>query len=140
MNGSRLTSVLRIRTIQERRARGELAASRLRLRRAELAERKTWTDLDERALGAVVSALSLQGESQLVAAGMRAAATQHDVTVQAVDGVAVAMDEWAIAARRVEGLERLAERVGAAERDEAARLAANEIDDLVLARYTGPEA
>jgi flagellar biosynthesis chaperone FliJ len=46
----------------------------------------------------------------------------------------VAKADWAIAARRVEALERLAERIAEAEKVESARLAANEIDDLVLAR------
>ena len=67
-------------------------------------------------------------------AGARAAATQHTVTETAHQRVLVARDEWTEAARRVEALDRLGERLRESEAVEAERVSNNEIDDLVLAR------
>lgn len=137
---NRMSSVLRIRKLQERRARGELAMSRRDYRAAETAERRTWTLLDARLAAAVSAglgdgAVSLRADRAVVDAGVLGAARQHGVTVAAAAQVEVAMEGWTIAARRVEGLERLSERLDAAAKAEADRLAANEIDDLVLARF-----
>ncbi len=138
---NRMSSVLRIRKLQERRARGELAMSRRDHRTAEAAERRTWTLLDARLAAAVAiaghgdGAVSLRADRAVVDAGVLGAARQHGQTVEAAAKVVVAMDGWTIAARRVEGLERLSERLDEAARAEAERLAANEIDDLVLARF-----
>jgi len=136
---NRMSSVLRIRKLQERRARGELAMTRRDHRAAESAERRTWTMLDAR-LAAAVSAIgdgavSLRADRAVVDAGLLGAARQHGETLDAAAKVVAAMDGWTIAARRVEGLERLSERLDAAAKAEADRLAANEIDDLVLARF-----
>jgi hypothetical protein len=140
-SSKRLAAVLRIRQIQERGARGELAVQRRRHRLAEIAERRTWTDLDGRASQTVGELLSTAGPNGIVGArlvadaGIRAADTQRDATQSAAADVVTAMDLWTVAARRVEGMERLAERIGTAEVEERQRLAANEIDDLVLARF-----
>jgi flagellar biosynthesis chaperone FliJ len=56
------------------------------------------------------------------------------VTERALIAVDVAHEEWTVAARRVEALERLSERLIESEREESSRLQSNEIDDLVLAR------
>ena len=135
-----MSSVLRIRQLQERRARGELAMSRRDHRAAETAERRTWKLLDARLAAAVSAgmgdgAISLRADRAVVDAGVLGAARQHGQTVAAAAQVEVAMEGWTIAARRVEGLERLSERLDAAAKAEADRLAANEIDDLVLARF-----
>lgn len=143
MSANRMAAVLRIRKLQERRARGELAMRRVDHRTAEHAERRTWELLDARLAAAAAAAtrlqpagpVSLRGERAVVDAGVLGAARQHLETAQAAERVAVAMDEWTVAARRVEGLERLSERLDALAREEEQRLAANEIDDLVLARF-----
>lgn len=139
MSANRMSSVLRIRKLQERRARGELAMSRRDHRAAEAAERRTWTMLDARlaaaAFGNAGGGVSLRADRAVVEAGVLGAARQHGETAEAAAKVVVAMDGWTIAARRVEGLERLSERLDDAAKAEADRLAANEIDDLVLARF-----
>lgn len=137
-----MAAVLRIRKLQERRARGDLAMRRMDHRTAEHAERRTWELLDARLAAAAATnpmhragAVSLRAERAVVDAGVLGAARQHVDTEHAAGRVAVAVDEWTVAARRVEGLERLSERLDELARDEAQRKAANEIDDLVLARF-----
>jgi len=140
-SSKRLAAVLRIRQIQERSARGKLAVERRRHRLAEDAEEQTWTQLDDRAAQSVGTTVSSVGPQSLVGgrlitdAALRAADRQHAETEQAAADVTAAMDDWTIAARRVEGMERLADRVATAEDEERQRVAANEIDDLVLARF-----
>ena len=53
------------------------------------------------------------------------------MTEHAAGDEAVAREEWTVAARRVEALDRLAERLREAEAEEAERLQNNEIDDMV---------
>lgn len=140
-SSKRLAAVLRVRQIQERSARGQLAVRRRELRLAEIAEHRTWTDLDERAGDAVGVGVATTGSASMIGgrlvidAGLRAAGTQRTVTESAGTEVSGAMAHWTIAARRVEGMERLADRVAANEEEERQRLANNEIDDLVLARF-----
>lgn len=138
-SSKRLAAVLRVRQIQERSARGQLAVRRRELRLAEIAERRTWTDLDERAAAsagaATTGSASMIGGRLVIDAGLRAAGTQRTVTESAGTEVSGAMAHWTIAARRVEGMERLADRVATNEEEERQRLANNEIDDLVLARF-----
>lgn len=151
MSAGRLAGVLRVRTIQETRARGELGMSRVRHRQAAAAEQQTWNQLDERShalAGHSITDNSTDdstgdgsGLSSLVAAhaiagaGILAAATQNRVTGDAADVVVIALDQWTVAARRVEALDRLHERLAFAEAEEQQRKSANEIDDLVLARF-----
>jgi len=139
MNGNRLASVLRIRHLQERASRGALAASRHAHRCAETAERQTWGALDERMTEShrLDSAAALHGGHLFVRAGVLAAETQHVETLVAADSVVAARAEWTVAARRVEGLERLMERQAALAHEEETRKASNEIDDLVLVRFAG---
>lgn len=136
MNQKRLAAVLRIRTLQERGARGELARSRRDHHVARTVEERTWSQIDELAPPKMhaTSADELTGRRTRVAAGVLSAHTLHAETVRAHEMMEIAKQEWTVAARRVEALERLAERIGEAERLESARLAGNEIDDLVLAR------
>ena len=137
MNGQRLASVLRIRHLQERASRGSLAASRHAHRSAETEERRTWGALDARICQdrQLCSADALRGGQMFVRAGVLAAQTQHVVTLDAAESVVTARAEWTVAARRVEGLERLMERQEALAHEEATRAASNEIDDLVLVRF-----
>jgi hypothetical protein len=144
---TRLGSVLRIRKLQERQARGELAVARMGHRSALIAEQRTWAMLDQRTRAASGAGATgpagptgLLGVRAVVEVGTRAAATQHVTTEQRAGEVVVSLDHWTVAARRVEGLERLAARIDAAEREEAQRKVANEIDDLVLARFNRSDA
>ncbi len=136
MNQKRLAAVLRIRTLQERGARGELARTRRDHHRARTVEERTWSQLDELAPPVVrgTTASDLESRRTRVEAGLLSVHSLHVETARTHESMQTAKHEWTIAARRVEALERLAERIGEAERLESTRLAGNEIDDLVLAR------
>lgn len=135
-SSKRIAAVLRVREIQERSARGALAVRRGHLRVAVIAEERTWQQLDAATtVTDPVPAASLMGRRAVVEAGVLAAERQHTTTEQAEGAVTVAMDAWTIAARRVEGMQRLTDRMSVHEAEERQRLAANEIDDLVLARF-----
>ena len=136
MNRKRLEAVLRIRVLQERSARGEMARSNQRHRRAQAHETRTWERLDAWAADTPCATLgaTLVAQSSLRQAGVLAADTQHLVTERAWEGVVDARDEWTVTARRVEALERLSERLGEVESEERERAQSNELDDLVLAR------
>ena len=137
----RLAAVLRIRQIQERGARGQLAVRRGEQRLAEEAEARTWADLDRRGAAKLrapdvgAGAPALGGDHAVTEAGRLAAETQRGATAAASGRTTVALEAWTIAARRVEGMQRLADRVAAHDADERQRAAANEIDDLVLGRF-----
>jgi flagellar export protein FliJ len=142
VSASRLEGVLRVRAIQETRIRGELGMSRGRHRQAVAAEQQTWSQLDERALARTDdqgdngwARLSLVAEHAFATAGALAASEQNRLTVDAAAVVETNVDQWTIAARRVEALERLHDRLGLVEAEERMRNDANEIDDLVLARF-----
>ncbi|MFN8024294.1 MAG: flagellar FliJ family protein [Acidimicrobiales bacterium] len=133
MNRKRLQAVLRVRTLQERGARGELARRTQAHQRAQAAEERTW-ELLQGVQAAGGDPLSLQTAVAVRDAGTRAVERQHDTTEAAREGVVGAREEWTIAARRVEALDRLGERLREADEAEQERLQILEIDDLVLAR------
>ncbi|MEK7423660.1 MAG: flagellar FliJ family protein [Actinomycetota bacterium] len=134
MSGRRLDAVLRIRELQERGARGELARSNDRHRRASDIETRTWALLDRASVEGPATSRALSAVHTLRRAGTLAADSQHLVAEHAHQASTIARDHWTIAVRRVEALERLAERTREASALEADRRQANEIDDLVLAR------
>lgn len=139
MNRARLADVLRIRRLQERTARGELAVRNVHHQAAITAEATMWTTLDQRG-AAMARSGSFAAVQATRVAGMLAAEAQHTVTEQAAEAVVVAEAHWAGAARRVEALERLGERLAVAEAEERDRSERNELDDLVLARRGAAEA
>lgn len=120
--------------LQERGARGELARTNEQLRRAAAVEQHTWASLDRTPPDTLLSAQQIAGRHARLAAGTLAAGTQHLVTERAEEGVGIALDEWTVAARRVEALERLDERNREIEAVEFERSRNNEIDDMVLVR------
>jgi hypothetical protein len=134
VNRERLAAVLRVRALQERGARGELSRRREAERAAQDAELHTWRSLQRSELAAVGGALGLGGLAAVRGAGLLAAERQHELTVAAAEQSRSARDEWVVAARRVEGLERLGERLREADLEEEERRSLQEIDDLVLAR------
>jgi hypothetical protein len=133
MNRKRLQEVLRVRSLQERGARGELARRTQRHREAVTAERRTWERLDDEP-SQLSTDTSLAAMRAIRDAGMLAAASQHQVSDEALESSLVAREQWTVAARRVEALDRLGVRLQEADDAEAERKQILEIDDLVLAR------
>lgn len=136
MRRDRAQTVLRVRGIQERSARGALAAARAGHRRAIDDEATTWSRVDS--LGTLVAAqvtsTQLQQCRLMADAGSLAAHSLRDVTRTAAAGVDRARIAWAEAATRVEVLERLSQRLDEREAAETAHVAQITVEDLVLAR------
>ncbi len=133
MKRERLQAVLRVRSLQERGARGELARRSTAHHQAVSAEQHTWERL-ERVADATTSTDGLVAMRAVRDAGLRAVESQHRITDETLADTVVARDEWTIAARRVEALDRLGTRLREADDAEAERQQILEIDDLVLAR------
>lgn len=131
----RLDTVLRVRQVEEERARGELALAHRRLAEADAV-------LEERIehYGAVpqptaplpaVSFLAARDRQEWAA---RSVVTAGTARIAADTTVAERRSEWAAAATRVSALERLDERRRAEHRIEAQRQEGLEVDDMVVAR------
>lgn len=133
MNRRRLEAVLRVRSLQERRARGELARRTQVHQQAAAAEQHTWEHLDREGDEAPTGD-GLFAMRAVRDAGLRAAERQHRATDDACTEAGAARCGWTIAARRVEALDRLGSRLREADAAEAERKQILEIDDLVLAR------
>ncbi|MGD9705401.1 MAG: hypothetical protein AB7Q42_16250 [Acidimicrobiia bacterium] len=135
MSADRIASVLRIRRLQERRERAEVAARRRTHRVALTAESTAWQAVSDRRLPSTpLPVRELHGHHAVLEGGIGVARRRGETTVIAAHEVEIQVDSWSVAARRVEGLERLDERLRTAERAEAERREAVEVDDLVLAR------
>jgi flagellar export protein FliJ len=136
MRRDRLDALMRVRDIQERRARGDLAMAHRRHRDAVEAEASTWRDLDTRTrrLSEATGADRFRGTRAVTEAGVLAARLQQEVALDAARQVARSEADWTTAARRVEALERLGSRLAEWEQAESDRRAAADVDDLVMAR------
>lgn len=133
MNRRRLEAVLRVRSLQERGARGELARRTQVHQQAVAAEQHTWERLDRESDDAPTGD-GLFAMRAVRDVGLRAAERQRQTTDDACAEAGAARDGWTIAARRVEALDRLGSRLREADDAEAERKQILEIDDLVLAR------
>jgi hypothetical protein len=134
MNERRIATVQRVRSLQEKIARGQVAQCRLALDERRHEEAHAWETVQVHG-GRVPS-----GPHQFVAhramldAGVidAAAAGQRVLTAAAL--VSTAMDVWRDEARRLDGIDRLAERIRIEAQAERQRLEANELDDMVVMR------
>ena len=138
MSTRRIDTVVRVRRIQEQLASAEVARTRMDLARAEAAER------DARELvGAIaasagydpVNVTSLLAWRQKLDGGMRETERRADVTVHANHHADLAVLDWRQAMQRLDGIERLSDKLIAAERAEEERKAGVELDDLVVMRW-----
>lgn len=136
----RLDTVVRIRRLQERLARGEVAVRRSALAARQHDEAARWAVVDDRSRIAPDTGAALAAHRAMLAGGVAVARRAGGEVVLARRGVERAMDGWSEAARRREGMERLADQVAAAERFEAERRAGIELDDLVIGRWNRSEA
>jgi flagellar export protein FliJ len=137
MNRSRIATLVRIRSLQERVARSNLTQSRAALLAASNAETRVWMSIDTvgSAFGPLGVPAVLSARESVIDQGVRAAEAAATETGLAHAQVESAQQVWSAAARREEALERLFERVVSGEEAELARAAANELDDLVAAAH-----
>lgn len=137
MRAKRVAAVLRVRRLQEQRARGELAVGNAELRRATAHEHAAIEEVAARGEQAteVHSPLDLQREHDLIEAGFGIIGARHIETEQRADEARELMQSWTEAARRVDALERLEGRIEAADALEADRVERAEVDDLAAERH-----
>jgi hypothetical protein len=138
MNAKRVASILRVRRLQERQARGHLATGHHIHAVAALQEHETresvvacagrrWSD--------TAAVPELLTDRMVIEAGLLTASSCRVVTQQAAVDVATLTDAWSVTARRVDALERMDERIREFDRIELDRVERAEIDDLVSARH-----
>ena len=138
MNAARVASILRVRKLQERQARGHLAAGHHVYAVATRKEQETRDHVQARAdrgsneLAAVSKLLT---DRTVIVSGLLAATSRRADTEQAAGDVATLTDVWSITARRVDALERMDERIREIDRIELDRSERAIVDDLVSARH-----
>lgn len=137
MTARRIGTVVRIRDLQERLARAEVARRQAEARAAVEHERRTWALLAEReeTLHGHLDAGVLARRADTLGGGLHAALRAADDTVAAQSATDAALADWATATRDHDGVERLAARL--ADQADAAeqRRAAADLDELVVQRH-----
>ena len=137
MSARRLHTVVRIRRLQEQLASAEVARSRQTFAAAEHAEQAAWGLVAERATPTARDLRSLLDERTKLHGGIVHAHRLEERTIAAHHHADLALDDWREAMQRLDGIERLSDRLASAERAERERLAHNELDDLVVMRWEG---
>lgn len=135
MNRDRLATVVRIRRLQERIARGEVARDRAAAHAREIAEQDAVALLDDAELGVPRTPDGLRAHRRMLGRGVRDVGDAAAAVADAHQQVAVAVSGWTRAAQRLDGMERLDGRLAQEAEAERARLEQAEIDDLVVMRW-----
>jgi len=132
----RLDSVLRVRRIQEERARAELLGANQAVAAAQVHLAQRIAHLEELPKPAKVAStpafLANQARLASIASSISMARAAREVAEHAAEEKRLA---WHVTAQRVEGLERLDERDRAQHALETQRAADQEVDDLVVSRF-----
>ncbi len=137
MSGRRLDAVVRVRTLREQLARGEVSRRRAELTARQQLEAEAWAAIRETDRSDRVEARMFLGRRAMLAAGAREADAAGAATGAARHELHHASDHWQQTARRLDGIERLVERVTAEAAADEQRRDANELDDLVVMRWQG---
>ncbi len=131
----RIDTVVRIRRLQEQLASAEVARSRQVLAQAEQAEQAAWTLVADRAGDAGDTPDALLATRAKLDGGIGHARRLGHETVHAAHYADVAMHDWHGAMQRLDGIERLSDKLITAERAEQERKSGVELDDLVVMRW-----
>ena len=135
MSRSRLDTVLRIRSLQERIARGEIERERDVASRREHDVAVAREAVTSRADRAPTSPAAFAAQREMLVVGTQQVDIASATAADAQLDVAHAVAEWTSTRRRLEGVERLDDRLS---REAAATDAARaqlELDDLVVTRW-----
>lgn len=135
MNDRRIATVLRVRELQERIARSEVARRQVALAQERDAEAAAWQHVRRRSAEAPPAALHFLGHRAMLHGGVADAHRARHRVDTAHEQVRSSLDVWQVEAQRLDGMERLAERVRGEAAAEAERRTANEMDDLVVMRH-----
>lgn len=134
MNQHRIATVRRVRNLQERIARSEVARRQQAVAAHERAEAEAWAEVGRRSARPAGASAGFRAHRDMLAGGAadahRARAAADDAGRALIDAIAT----WQHEAQRRDGIERLADRAHAEHRAELDRVAANELDDLVVMR------
>jgi hypothetical protein len=134
VSARRLDAVLRVRSLREQLARGDVARQRAILAARQDREARALAAIRSADRSAAVAASLFLARRAMLAGGARDAKAAGEATAVARDELEAAAEHWRAAAQRLDGIERLVDRLTKeAELDEQ-RETANELDDLVLAR------
>jgi hypothetical protein len=134
----RIDTVVRVRRIQEQLASAEVARTRMELVRTETAECEARALVGDRAAAPTASpadVTSLLAWRTKLDGGMHEVDRRGEATAHAVHHADLAVVDWRQAMQRLDGIERLSDRVVAEERAEEERKAGIELDDLVVMRW-----
>lgn len=137
MNRRRVDTVLRIRELQERLAKQQVVSARLVLAERERAEHDARALVADRARsgrGATTGA-QLVDRRHMLSSGVEHSVRLAGQVLGASHTVDGTMVSWRVEAERLDGIERLSERIAEQEREETVRREAALIDDLVIARW-----
>lgn len=135
MTSRRIDTVVRIRQLQEQLASGELARTRQALELAERAERDAWQLVADRAGDPAATPDALRATRAKLDGGVTHATRLGDEKVDAVHHADVAMHDWREAMQRLDGIERLSDKLAEQDRAEDERKSGVELDDLVVMRW-----
>lgn len=136
MSTRRLDAVLRIRALREQLARGDVARHRATLTARQDDESRAVAAIRVADRSTAVAAPLFLARRAMLAGGARDARSAGEATGVARGELDEAAAHWRATAQRLDGIERLVERLASEARVDEERGAANELDDLVLMRRT----
>lgn len=139
MNERRIATVLRVRSLRERIARGAVAEHRRHFDERRREEDVAWATVHARGQDAPRGPHQFVGHRTMLRAGVTEAVSAGERVDVAAREVSSAISHWQDEARRLDGIERLAERILLEVQAEERRRDGKELDDLVVMRR-GPAA
>ena len=135
MSSRRIDTVVRIRRLQEQLASAEVARSRQALELAERAELEAWDLVADRAKSAVATPDALLATRAKLDGGVTHATRLGNDKVDAIHHADVAIHDWHEAMMRLDGIERLSDKLVEQDRAADERKSGVELDDLVVMRW-----
>lgn len=136
MTDRRVASLLRIRELQEKVARGAVARARYRATAASAAEQQIWSSLQQASTdmtGTQEGALFLAAQHN-IQAGLSLARLRRSHAERRADELRGEVHLWEATAQRLEATERLADRESEAALEETQRRANYEMDEVASLR------
>ncbi len=137
MSGRRLDAVVRVRALREQLARGEVSLRHASLTDRQHAEAAAWQAIRDAGEPSAVDGRLFVGRRAMLSAGVREADAAVEATGVARVELDHAADHWRQTARRLDGIERLVERLADEAEGDERRRDANDLDDLVVMRWQG---
>ena len=137
MTDRRVASLLRIRSLQERVARGAVARARYRATAATEAEQRIWASLQHASTdtaGTTAGATFLAAQHN-IQAGLSLARLRRSHAERRADELRIEMHAWEATAQRLEATERLSARESEAAAELELRRANHEMDEVAGVRH-----